>query len=151
LDQSVTRPSRIDRKRFDAYDFPVRVEIPLRFDDLDIQGHVNNAAAGVILQEGRVGFNQHAALPALVAGLRPVVAALRIEFALELRYPGVVEVSTGIIATGRSSFTLAQVGRQNGRSALYGEATIVISGTSGPVPIPQALRVALERLRVETA
>jgi len=48
----VSRPSRIDRQHFDAIDFPIRVEVPIRFDDLDVPGHVNNAAAAAILQEG---------------------------------------------------------------------------------------------------
>jgi hypothetical protein len=56
LDLHVIGPSRIDRARLDAIDFPVKVEVPLRFDDLDRQGQVNNAAAGVILQERRVGL-----------------------------------------------------------------------------------------------
>ena len=58
-----------------------------------------------------MAFNQKAALP-IGLGLRPVVAGLRIEFALELHYPGVVEVCTGIVSIGRTSFSVAQVGRQ---------------------------------------
>ena len=57
--------NRIDRKRFDAASFPVRFEITTRFDDLDMQGHVNNAAAVVILQEARANFNIVAGMAAL--------------------------------------------------------------------------------------
>jgi acyl-CoA thioester hydrolase len=142
------RPSRIDRVSLDAVDFPFMVEVPVRFDDLDTQGHVNNAAAAVILQEGRVAFNQRATLPALAAGLRPAVVALRIEFAAELQFPGVVEVCTGVVAIGRTSFTLVQVGRQDRRGALYAECTVVVSGANGPVPLPEELRAAMERLRL---
>jgi acyl-CoA thioester hydrolase len=148
LDLHVIQPGRIDRHRFDTIDFSIRVEVPIRFDDLDTLGHVNNAAAAVILQEGRVGFNQRAALSALGPALRPVVASLRIEFAAELQYPGVVQVCTGILEIGRTSFTMAQVARQNERSALYAEVTLVLIGASGPEPIPEQLRSALERLRV---
>jgi acyl-CoA thioester hydrolase len=148
LGTAVIQSSRIDRASLDAADFPIRVEVPIRFDDLDLLGHVNNAAAAAILQEGRVGFNQHAALPALAAGLRPVVASLRIEFAAELLYPGVVEVCSGIAAIGRTSYTMAQVGRQNGQTALYGEVTLVVSGANGPVPIADDLRAAIEQLRL---
>jgi acyl-CoA thioester hydrolase len=146
----MVRPSRIDRQLFDTIDFPIRVDVPIRFDDLDTLGHVNNAAAAAILQEGRVAFNQKAALP-VGLGFRPVVAGLRIEFALELHYPGVVEVCTGIVSIGRTSFSVAQVGRQNGRSALYGEVTLVITGENGPAPIPEELRAAIELLRVADA
>jgi acyl-CoA thioesterase FadM len=54
----------------------------------------------------------------------------------------------GIVAVGRTSFTLVQVGRQNGLSALYAEVTLVMSSANGPAPIPDELRAALERLRV---
>jgi acyl-CoA thioester hydrolase len=145
--KAVIQSSRIDRASFDAADFPIKAEIPIRFDDLDTLGHVNNAAAAVILQEGRVAFNQHTALPA-AARLRPVVASLRIEFALELLYPGVVEVCSGIAAIGRTSFTLAQVARQNGHTALYAEVTLVFSGANGPAPIPDELRAVIEGLRL---
>jgi acyl-CoA thioester hydrolase len=142
------RPSRIDRESLDAVDFPFMVEVPVRFDDLDTQGHVNNAAAAVILQEGRVAFNHRATLAALAAGLRPAVVAMRIEFAVELHYPGVVQVCTGVVAIGRTSFTVVQVGRQDGRGALYGESTMVVSGANGPVALPEDLRAAMEELRV---
>jgi acyl-CoA thioester hydrolase len=139
------QPSRIDREHLDAADLPIRVDVPVRFNDLDVLGHVNNTAAVVILQEARVGFNEHAALG---AGFHSVVAGMRIEFAVELQHPGLVEVYMGIVAIGRTSFTMAQVGRQNGRSALYAEVTLVVSDASGPVPIPDDFRAAIERLRV---
>ena len=142
------RPPRMDREFLDALDFPIKVQVPIRFTDLDMLGHVNNAAAGIILQEGRVAFDQRAALPALQAGLRQVVAGLRIEFANELKYPGVVEVCTGIAAIGRTSFTTIQLGRQNGRSALYAEITIVVCNADGPAPISDELRAEIERLRL---
>lgn len=97
------QPSRIDRERLDAVDFPIRVDVPIRFNDLDVLGHVNNTAAAVIL-----------------------------------------------VAIGRTSFTMAQVGRQNGRSALYAEVTLVVSGANGSVPIPDDFLAAIERLRVAT-
>jgi acyl-CoA thioester hydrolase len=146
----VIQPSRIDRERLDAVDFPIRVDVPIRFNDLDVLGHVNNTAAVVILQEARVGFMQRTALTTLGANFRSVVAGLRIEFAVELHHPGVVEVFMGIVAIGRTSFTMAQVGRQNGRSALYAEVTLVGSGANGPVPLPDDFRAAIERLRVVT-
>jgi acyl-CoA thioester hydrolase len=142
------RASRFDRVSLDTLDFPMVIDVPVRFDDLDTQNHVNNAAAAVILQEGRIDFNRRATMPALAQGLRPAIVALRIEFAAELRYPGMVQVATGVVAIGRTSFTLLQIGRQDGRSALYGEFTLVVSGLNGPVPLPEELRGAMERLCV---
>jgi acyl-CoA thioester hydrolase len=139
---------RLDRQGIDAAGFPVRAELRVRFDDLDLQGHVNNAAASVMLQEGRVEFNRLAGVPQLGPGLYPVVAATVIEYARELTWPGAIEIRTGVVSIGRTSFTLLQLGRQNGASALYAQTTVVVSGPAGPAPIPEAVRESLVKLWV---
>lgn len=138
--------ARIDRKRLDAATFAVMLDVPTRFDDVDMQGHVNNAAAVVILQEARAHFNVAAGLrDHLGGGLRTMVAALTVEYAGENHHPGVVSVGTGVLAVGRTSFTLAQVARQNGRATLYAQAVMVLADADGPAPIPDALRAGYLR------
>ena len=141
--------TRIDRARFDAARFPVSLTVPTRFDDLDIQGHVNNAAAVVMLQEGRVRFNKAAELPHALGTLRAMIAGLNVEFAGEIRHPDPVEIETGVVAIGRTSFRVGQVARQAGRTCLYSEATMVFADASGAAPIPEMLRSALERMMID--
>ncbi len=136
---------RIDRKRLNAATLPVSFDIPIRFDDLDTQGHVNNVAAVLLLQEARANFNILAGLHELRGTLRVMVAALSAEYAGEMHYPGVVTVHTGVLALGRTSYTLGQAARQNGRSTLYAQAVLVMADADGPAPIPEALRSAYER------
>lgn len=138
--------SRLDRARLAAADLPITVEIPLRYDDIDSVGHVNNAAAAVILQEARVQFHAAAGFHGLPPGMHSVVAALSIEFAGEMRFPGVAEVRTGLLKIGRSSYVLGQVARQEGRIALYAETVLVITGPEGAEPLPEAMRAAYEKL-----
>ena len=140
--------ARIDRKRLDAAEFPVTVEIATRFADLDMQGHVNNAAAALLLQEARAAFNRTANLPDLKGKLRAMVAALSIEYAGEMGYPAPVEISTGILDIGRTSFTLVQIARQHGRAGLYAQTVMVVADADGPAPIPDRLRAAYDRLRI---
>jgi acyl-CoA thioester hydrolase len=140
--------ARIDRKRLDAARFAVSLDVPTRFDDVDMQGHVNNAAAVVILQEARANFNLAAGLRDHLGGLRTMVAALAVEYAGETYHPGIVTVSTGVLAVGRTSFTLGQVARQNGRSTLYAQAVMVIADAKGAVPIPDVLRAAYGRFLI---
>ena len=139
---------RIDRRRLDAATLPVTFDVPTRFDDVDMQGHVNNAAAVVILQEARANFNVIAGLREHMEGLRMMVAALSVEYAGENYHPGLVTVSTGVLAMGRTSFTLGQVARQNGRSTLYAQAVMVLADANGPAPIPDILRTAYERFLI---
>jgi acyl-CoA thioester hydrolase len=138
--------ARLDKARLDAAIFPVLTVIQTRFDDLDILGHVNNAATVVILQEARVDFNRQAGLIRNGEGLQMMAAGLVVEFAGELHHPAPVEVHTGVARIGRSSFTLAQVVRQEGRAATYAEATLVFTDSTGPAPIPDSVRGSLDAM-----
>ncbi|MEA5637951.1 MAG: thioesterase family protein [Cutibacterium granulosum] len=58
---------------------PVRVEIPLRWSDMDAQGHVNNVRIWELVQEARnQAFIPTEAAPMLDSGM--VVASQRVEF-----------------------------------------------------------------------
>lgn len=140
--------ARIDRRRLDAADGIVLFDVPTRYGDVDMQGHVNNAAAVVILQEARARFNLASGVHELLGGLRMMVAALSVEYAGENHHPGTITVSTGLLAIGRTSFTLGQVARQNGRRTIYSEAVLVLADANGPASIPDALRKAFERFMI---
>lgn len=140
--------ARIDRKLLDSATDPVVIRIPPRYDDLDMQGHVNNAAAAVILQEARGGFNQAIGMRDALEGRRVVVAAVSIEYAGEMGYPAPVDVAIGVLAIGRSSVTLWQVARQEGISKLYAEAVMVFTHPDGPATIPDRLRSAYEKVLI---
>jgi acyl-CoA thioester hydrolase len=136
---------RIDRQRLDATDFAIMIDVPTRYDDVDMQGHVNNAAMVVILQEARAHFNFAAGLRDHLAGLRMMVASLGVEYTGENHYPDAVTIGTGVLAIGRTSFTLGQVARQNGRSTVYAQAVLVLADAGGPAPIPDAARALCAR------
>ena len=138
--------ARIDRAALDNASFPAAVTIPTRFADLDLQGQVNNAAVPVILQEARVDFNTAVDMRGQLGGLRPMVAGITIEYAAELTHPGEIEILTGVSKIGRTSFTLQQVVRQSGRTAIYAETTLVIADATGAAALPEGLRCNLEAL-----
>lgn len=140
--------TRIDRQYFDAARFPVRFEVPTRFDDVDMQGHVNNAAAVVFLQEARAHFNVTAGVANLRGSLRPMVAALTVEYASEMHHPGIVTIDSGVLEIGRSSVTFGQVARLGGRARLYARAVMVFADTDGAAPIPDDMRAAYANLMI---
>jgi acyl-CoA thioester hydrolase len=143
--------TRIDRARLENGVFPHRCQIATRFSDLDQIGHVNNVAAAEILQEGRALFVRAAGL--LTGDPRPqvVVASSLIEFASDLLSPDPVEVSTGLLEIGRTSFRLGQIARQGSSIGLYAEIVQVLRDAQGPLPIPADWRTKLESLRINTA
>ncbi len=138
-------PGRIDRARFDSATFPSVIELPIRFDDLDVLWHVNNVAIIALLQEARVQFNRAISSLALPDGMRTVVGAMTVEYGGELTYPGLVEISSGIVAIGRTSYTFGQMIRQNGKGAVYSQITMVVTNTNGSAAIPDGVRSAIER------
>ena len=133
-------PGRLDRARLEAATYPDVITVPLRFDDLDINWHVNNAAAVILLQEARARFHTNLSLPKLGEGYRSVIAALSVEYAAEITYPQDIEISTGILRIGTSSFTFAQLIRQNGVTCIYSTCTAVVSKSQGPAPLPESWR-----------
>ncbi len=141
---------RIDRDALDRLAFPIHVIIPTRFADLDIQGHVNNAAIPVILQEARVDFNNAIDLPVQIGRLRLLIAGITIEYAAELAHPGLIEIGTVVSRIGRTSFTIQQTARQDGRVAVYAETTLVIADANGAASLPEGLRRNLERVSLDS-
>jgi acyl-CoA thioester hydrolase len=142
---------RLDRTRLNTAIYPDRVEIPTRIDDLDVQGHVNNVAVAVILQEARGRFNKGHVAGALGGGLGLVVASQFIEYAGQMYYPDPVEVSVGVLEIGRTSYLLGQIARQNGRIAAYAETTLITIRGDAATPFPDTLRAALEAALVTFA
>lgn len=132
--------ARIDRALLDGAIFPATMTMPVRFDDLDVQWHVNNAASVIMLQEARICFTRDMALPPFSDTLRMVVGAMMVEYAHEITYPGDVEIGSGILRVGNSAFTFGQLIRQNGKPCVYSQVTMVMTGPGGSQPIPDAFR-----------
>ena len=140
--------ARIDRSRLDGAALPMRMTVATRFSDMDVLGHVNNAAAAVLLQEARAGLNREAGYTDVRDGLRPVVASLTIEYAGEMHHPTPVVIETGVLSVGRTSLVVGQIGRQDGRITLYAETVLVMTKGKRPTPIPDSLRAAYERVLI---
>jgi acyl-CoA thioester hydrolase len=141
--------TRLDRTRLTDAVFPHRCEIGTRVSDLDHLGHINNVAGGDILQEGRYRFLTEAGF-VIDGAQRPqlVVAAALIEYSADLYSPEPIEVLTGILQVGRSSFVMGQVARQGGRTGLYAEIVEVARDASGPTPLPESWRQKLQALLI---
>ncbi|WP_052223476.1 acyl-CoA thioesterase [Novosphingobium malaysiense] len=137
-------PGRIDRTLLDNAQFPCTYTMPIRFEDLDVQWHVNNTKVLVLLQEARVDFAMVRKLPALGDKIRPVVGGMTIEYAHEIRFPGDVEIATGILHMGRSSTVYAHLVRQNGLPCAYALVTMVATQDGTPCALPAEWRTAHE-------
>ena len=125
-------------------------EVPLRFDDLDTYGHVNNVRYGTYLEEARIDY-----LTAVVGdGDRDflagsddgiVIANLEIEFERPIRSADTVTVSVRVPRLGTKSFPFEYEIRDDGAVAATGETTVVTYDREAgePQPIPEAWRDAI--------
>lgn len=118
--------------------YPSRTSADIRYSDLDRQGHVNNAVFATFSEVGRVAFMYDPDRPLASEGRSFVIARLLIDFRAELFWPGSVEIGTGVLKVGRSSFTLAQGIFSDGRPVATTEATIVMvdKETRRSTPLP---------------
>ncbi|MDS0280895.1 acyl-CoA thioesterase [Haloarcula onubensis] len=127
-------------------------EVPLRYDDLDTYGHVNNVRYGTYIEEARIDY-----LAAVVGdGSRSflsddetgiVVKTLEIEFEQPVTPTDSVTVSVRIPSLGTTSFPMEYEVRDDGAVAATGESVVVTYDreTGEPQPIPERWRDAISQ------
>lgn len=127
-------------------DFPLRTYDKIRYADTDRQGHVNNAVFATFLETGRVECLYSPDLPLLAAGASFVIVSLNLTLSAELRWPGTVEIGTGVLKTGTSSIRLYQQLFQHGKPAAHAETVIVQVGPGGQsAPLTESARNLLSQ------
>jgi acyl-CoA thioester hydrolase len=129
-------------------DFPIRVPDIVRFADMDRQGHVNNAVYPTYFETGRVPHIYDPEHGLQVEGCTTVLARIEIDFMKELRWPGTVEIGTGIAEIRRSSYVFAQAIFHEGACAARARSTMVLidRATRKARPLPEDLIARLERI-----
>jgi acyl-CoA thioester hydrolase len=147
---SLEQSSKPPRPAPQLTDFPIRVSDIIRFADLDRQGHVNNAVFATFLETGRVGTIYDPETGFQVAGATWVLARIEIDFLVELRWPGTVEIGSAVTAIGGSSYTFSQAIFHNGACAATGRSTLVLidAATRRSRPIPHEIVRRLERFKL---
>jgi acyl-CoA thioester hydrolase len=132
----------MDRNRFKAW-----TRVPVRYNDLDPLGHVNNTAMAIFLEEARCTL----VTPRLKAHgnhLDLVLAATAMDYRRELAYPGEVEIGTLATRLGRTSFSLAHGIFQDGMCAGTAELVLVFFDLERRVAVapPADVRAYVEGL-----
>jgi acyl-CoA thioester hydrolase len=117
----------------------------VRFQDLDLLGHVNNVAFCVYAESGRVRFAEDV-WPGSTdgSGIGWTIVKLTVNFRAQGHYPGAIRIGTALRRLGRSSIDLVQGLFINGKCFGTTESVIVWTdvkaGTS--LALPESLRQA---------
>jgi acyl-CoA thioester hydrolase len=125
--------------------FPHWTTVTLRYCDQDAMGHINNVSFAAYVEAGRVAFEHAHMFPLLATRQDFYLVNLTINYRRQLRYPGEVEIGTGVVKLGRTSITLAHGVFRDGTLAADAQSVIVLGDvdTETPIPFPDAARAAL--------
>ena len=124
--------------------------VTLRYSDMDVLGHLNNAVYATLFEAGRVAYVEEKLAALTPAGTGYVIVRLEIDFNAEARYPGTADITTAITRLGGSSMTFTQEIRIAGK--LVASATCVCAlfdlTRRKALRLPDSMR---ERIPVVTA
>ena len=122
----------------------------LRYRDTDQQGHVNNAVYSTFFESGRTE---------LIYGPNPlhdpdggfVIAHISVDYIEEIKWPGQVEIKTGVLKVGNTSVTMVQGVFFKDRLKAYSESVIVHvdKKTKKSRPLNLQARETFEKYRIE--
>lgn len=138
-----------DRIDVDAYPAP-GFDLPIFYNDLDTNGHLNNVALGRFFEHARFAGNVRAGLR---EAQRPtdshfLVGRVAIDYLLEGQYGETLHVRTRTGRIGTSSIVLEQAAWQRGECLGLAEVVMVHLSAGHPAPVPPALRSLMESMRV---
>lgn len=117
----------------------------VRYSDLDLNGHVNNAVYATFSESGRVRYLSERVTPLAPPGVFYVVVRVAIDFTAEAFYPGDAVTASWVERLGRTSMTFGQEIYSGGRLVARAQAVcLMMDGESRkPTPLPDAVRERL--------
>lgn len=120
----------------------------LRYNDMDVNGHVNNAVYSVLCESGRVHYFRERVTPKLPKTIFFVIARLAIDFKAEAFYPGEMLTMIWLERFGRTSLGVRQQIFCDEVLVANAEGICVVmdKATRKPFPLPSDTRAALEPL-----
>lgn len=110
-------------------DYPVVIEIPIAWGEMDALRHVNNIVYFRYFESVRVVYLEKIDFLGLanIAGIGPILAATRCRYIIPLTYPDRIRVGARAdrVKTDRFYMKYAVVSERHGKIAAEGEAEIV--------------------------
>ena len=134
-------------------DYPVIIEIPVAWGEMDAFGHLNNVVYFRYLESGRVAFLRALGDIEFMGGtgIGPILASVHCRFKAPVTFPDTLIVVTRQRDLGIDRFTMEHrlVSRQLGRIVAEGEGLVVAYDYSAgsKTPIPPEVRAALLALQ----
>jgi acyl-CoA thioester hydrolase len=138
------------RLRPETYRF--HLEMPTRFGDLDIRGHINNVSIVQYTEDARVAFQMKTVGPEIYradSAVRVVVAQMTLHFVSEGFFPAPIDAAVGLGRIGNSSYLLSCGLFQAGKCIAVQDTSMVYLGPDGPMPLTAEIRSRMQRYAFE--
>jgi acyl-CoA thioester hydrolase len=130
--------------------FPVVVEFPLRWGEIDALGHVNNTVYFQWFESARIAFFGRTEFPTTLADhVSPILAQTECEFLRPVTFPSDVSIGTRVSRVGNTSLTMEYlVQLADGTDVARGKAVVVLVDTriGKPQPLPDSVKTAVAAL-----
>lgn len=125
-----------------AEDYSWWTEERVRFNDLDVLGHVNNIAYCVYVETGRAGFLGGIGFWVMGATRANVMARTEMDYLREVRFPAQLRIGVSVLALGTRSVTLG-IAIFNGEVCVLTARNVIVrfdTETRRSVPLDEAER-----------
>lgn len=132
--------------------FPVVIEIPVAWGEMDSLQHVNNIVYFRYFESARMACFHELDIWSYMdeTGIGPILASTQCRFRIPLSYPDTVSVGTRITEVEEDRFVMKYVviSHQHQRIAAEGEGIIVSYDYRGKkkAPLPQEIKTRIEAL-----
>lgn len=131
--------------------WPVSVEFPVHWGDMDSFGHVNNAVYLTWFESARIAYFRQIRQEFITAdNVGPILARMEIDYRLPVEYPDTVRCEATVTSLGNSSYRMAYRLHSEAGNGLAAEGDSVVVmidyGTGRSVPLSDELRSAIEEL-----
>lgn len=129
--------------------YPVQLEIPVAWGDMDAFGHVNNTVYFRWFESGRMALLERIGIgPERPERVGPILASTSCEFLAPVEYPAVIVVSVGVQRIGNTSFVMEHEATRDETPVARGKTVVVLIdyATGAKVRVPDEMRAAIAAL-----
>lgn len=132
--------------------FPVVIEIPVAWGEMDAFGHVNNIVYFRYFESARIAYFDHVVYEKLMEeeGLGPILAATSCRYRLPLTFPDAVSVGARVASVGEDRFRMEYrvVSHLHQKIAAEGDGDVVSYDyrNATKAPLPDAVRLRIEAI-----
>ncbi|MBT8469413.1 MAG: acyl-CoA thioesterase [Myxococcales bacterium] len=129
--------------------YPVQLEIPVAWGDMDAFGHVNNTVYLRWFESARIALFERIDIGATrPEKVGPILASTTCDYLTPVEYPATVVVGARMQRIGNTSFIIEHLATKHGAPVARGSAVVVLIDyeTGEKVRVPDEMRSAIDSL-----